>query len=259
MIIRKGPDDLAKMRRAGRVVAETLAIIREQLRPGMTTGELDAVAEREIRKRGAIPSFKGYGGGGSRPPFPGTICTSLNDEIVHGIPGGRRIEQGDVVKIDCGAIVEGFHGDSAITVPVGDPDPTVAKLIEATERALWAGIGEVRIGNRIGDVGSAVQTIAECAGFSVVREYVGHGIGRSLHEDPPVPNHGKQGKGLPLEEGLVLAIEPMVNIGSFETKLLADEWTVVTADGSLSAHFEHTVAVTPEGPEVLTALNGSGA
>lgn len=259
MIVPKGPQDLDKMRKAGRVVAETLAILREQLRAGMTTGELDEIAEREIRKRGGIPSFKGYGGGGSRQPFPGTICTSLNHEIVHGIPGSHRIEEGDVVKIDCGAIVEGFHGDSAISVAVGDPDPTVAKLIETTERALWAGIAEAKVGNRIGDIGAAVQTVAEGAGFGVVREYVGHGIGRSLHEDPPVPNHGKPGKGLPLEAGLVIAIEPMVNVGSYETRLLADEWTVVTADGSLSAHFEHTVAVTADGPEVLTALDGSAA
>ena len=251
MIVRKSPDELAKMRRAGRVVGETLKICRESVRAGMTTAELDAIAEREIRDRGGIPSFKGYRG------FPATLCTSINNEIVHGIPGGTVIKEGDLVKIDCGAIVDGFHGDSAATVCVGEPTPEQAKLIEATERALWAGIAEARAGNRIGDIGQAVQTVAEGAGFSVVREYVGHGIGRALHEDPPIPNHGQAGKGLRLDEGLVIAIEPMVNVGTYETRLLRDGWTVVTADGSLSAHFEHTIAITPGGPEVLTALDGA--
>jgi methionyl aminopeptidase len=247
MIVRKGPDELDKMRRAGRVVAETLQILREALRAGMTTHDLDVIAEREITSRGATPSFKGYRG------FPATICTSLNHEIVHGIPGATTIRDGDLVKLDCGAIVDGFHGDSAITVAVGDASPEALKLLEATERSLWAGIAEARAGNRIGDIGAAVQTVAEGAGFSVVREYVGHGVGRALHEDPPIPNYGQPRKGLPLEEGLVIAIEPMVNVGSYDTRLLADGWTVVTADGSLSAHFEHTVAVTQDGPEVLTA------
>lgn len=252
MILKKSPADLDKMRRAGRIVAETIAIVRDALRPGMSTHDLDDIAEREIRARGATPSFKGYRG------FPATLCTSLNDEIVHGIPGDRVIRAGDLVKVDCGAIVEGFHGDAAVSIPVGEPDPQVAKLIETTERSLWAGIQEARRGNRIGDIGAAVQTLAEGAGFSVVREYSGHGIGRALHEEPPVFNHGRPGKGLSLEEGLVIAIEPMVNVGGSETRVLADGWTVVTADGSLSAHFEHTVAITPDGPEVLTALEGAG-
>ncbi len=248
MIVRKRSEELDKMRRAGRVVGETLQICRERVRAGMTTAELDQIAETEIRSRGGIPSFKGYRG------FPATLCTSLNSEIVHGIPGERVIQDGDLVKIDCGAIVEGFHGDSAVTVAIGDVAPEALKLVEATEQSLWAGIAEARAGNRVGDIGAAVQTVAEGAGFNVVREYVGHGIGRALHEDPPVPNHGQPGKGFKLEPGLVIAIEPMVNVGSYETRLLRDGWTVVTADGSLSAHFEHTVAITEDGPEVLTAV-----
>jgi methionyl aminopeptidase len=252
MIMKKRGEELEKMRRAGRVVGETLQILQRAVRPGVTTAELDQIAEREIRARGAIPSFKGYRG------FPATICTSLNSEIVHGIPGTRALKEGDLVKLDCGAIVEGYHGDSAVTVPVGEVSPEALKLIETTERSLQAGIAEARTGNRIGDIGAAVQTMAEGAGFSVVREYVGHGIGRALHEDPPVPNYGSHGKGLPLEPGLVIAIEPMVNIGTYETRLLPDGWTVVTADGALSAHFEHTIAITEDGPEVLTSVNGHG-
>jgi len=252
MIMKKRADELEKMRRAGRVVGETLEILQKAVRPGVTTAELDEIAEREIRARGAIPSFKGYRG------FPATICTSLNSEIVHGIPGKRVLKEGDLMKLDCGAIVEGYHGDAAVTVAVGEVSPEALKLIEATERALQAGIAEARPGNRIHDIGAAVQTVAEGAGFSVVREYVGHGIGRALHEDPPVPNYGKPGTGLALEAGLVIAIEPMVNVGSYGTRLLPDGWTVVTADGALSAHFEHTIAITDDGPEVLTAVNGHG-
>jgi methionyl aminopeptidase len=250
VIIPKNRDEIATMRRAGVVVAETIAALRDAVRPGVSTAELDHIAEREIRSRGAIPSFLGYRG------FPATICTSVNEEIVHGIPGPRRVGAGDLVKLDVGAIVDGFHADSAVTVPVGEPDPAASKLIEATERALWAGLATARIGNRLGDVGAAVQTIAEGAGFSVVREYVGHGVGRALHEEPPVPNYGTSGKGYPLGEGLVIAIEPMVNVGGYQTRLLGDGWTVVTEDGTLSAHFEHTVAVTSEGPWVLTDLEG---
>ena len=248
MIVRKSPAEIETMRRAGRVVAETLEILRGMVKPGVTTKLLDEIAEREIRARGATPSFVGYRG------FPATLCTSLNNEIVHGIPGGATLREGDLIKIDCGAIVDGFHGDSAITLPVGEVDESKRKLVETTARALAAGIAEVRLGNKTGDIGAAVQTIAEGAGFSVVREYVGHGIGRALHEDPPIPNYGQPGRGLKLEEGMVIAIEPMVNVGSYETRLLADGWTVVTADGSLSAHFEHTVALTADGPQVLTAV-----
>jgi methionyl aminopeptidase len=244
MIVRKTGSELDKMRRAGRVVGETLAILRDAVKPGVTTKQLDEIAEREIRARGGIPSFKGYRG------FPATLCTSLNNEIVHGIPGGATLKEGDLVKLDCGAIVEGYHGDSAITLAVGEVDDAKRGLVETTERAMWAGIEQARAGNRIGDIGAAVQEVAEAGGYSVVREYVGHGIGRALHEDPPIPNYGHAGKGLKLEEGLVIAIEPMVNIGDFETRLLADGW-------SLSAHFEHTVAITANGPEVLTSVNGS--
>jgi len=248
MIMRKRAEELEKMRRAGRVVGETLQILQAAVKPGVTTLELDEIAEREIRARGAVPSFKGYRG------FPATICTSINSEIVHGIPGQRALKAGDLIKLDCGAIVEGYHGDSAVTVPVGEVSQEALKLIETTDRSLQAGIAEAKAGNRIHDIGAAVQTTAEGAGFSVVREYVGHGIGRALHEDPPVPNYGKPGTGLKLEPGLVIAIEPMVNVGTFETRLLPDGWTVVTADGALSAHFEHTIAITENGPEVLTAV-----
>lgn len=246
MIIRKSPAEIAIMRRAGRVVAETLAILRSAVRPGITTRDLDRVAEREIRSRDAIPSFLGYRG------FPATLCASLNHEIVHGIPGDPVVREGDLVKLDLGAIVEGFHADAAITVPVGEISEEARKLMETTERALYAGIEEARLGNRIGDIGAAVQTVAEGAGFEVVREYVGHGVGRALHEDPPIPNYGQPGKGLRLQEGMVIAIEPMVNVGTSDARTLADGWTVVTEDGSLSAHFEHTVAITADGPKILT-------
>ncbi|MFP5225035.1 MAG: type I methionyl aminopeptidase [Actinomycetota bacterium] len=253
MIYRKRPEEIDLMRQAGRIVAETLVLCRDSVKAGMTTAELDQIAEDHIRSRGAAPSFKGYRG------FTGTLCTSLNGEIVHGIPDEKvTILEGDVLKIDCGAIVEGFHGDSAMTVFIGEPSEQARRLSEVTRASLEAGIEQARIGNRVGDIGEAVQSIVEAAGFSVVREYVGHGIGRSLHEDPPIPNHGRSGKGIPLKEGMVIAIEPMVNIGSAETRLLEDGWTVVTADGSLSSHWEHTIAILPEGPEVLTRRPDEG-
>jgi methionyl aminopeptidase len=248
MIIRKSAEELGKMRRAGRIVASTIDRLVEALRAGMTTSDLDAVAEEFIGEEGAVPSFKGYRG------FPASICTSVNEEIVHGIPGSRRLKEGDLLSLDVGAIWEGYHGDSAVSVFVGEPPSGEAeKLVRVTEESLEAAIAQVRPGNRLSDIGSVVQQVVEGAGFSVVREYVGHGIGRSLHEDPPIPNYGPPGRGLELRPGLVVAVEPMVNIGGWETRLLADEWTVVTADGSLSAHFEHTIAVTEDGPEVLTA------
>ena len=250
MITIKNRAEIAMMRRAGEVVAAAIAATREVVRPGLTTADLDEVAAKVIEGRGAKPSFLGYRG------FPKTICTSVNDEIVHGIPGGRVLREGDLLKLDVGAVVDGFHGDSAVTIPVGEATPEASKLIETTERALWAGLAEARVGRRLGDIAAAVQTIAEGAGFSVVREYVGHGIGRSMHEEPPVPNYGTAGKGYKLTEGLVVAIEPMVNAGGYETRLLPDGWTVVTRDGSLSAHFEHTVAVTADGPWVLTDAEG---
>lgn len=255
MIIYKSPAEIERMRAAGRIVAGTIDRVLAAVRPGVSTAKLDEVAERYIRDRGAVPSFKGYGGVGARVPFPASICTSLNEEIVHGIPSPKRIvSDGDLLKLDFGAIWEGFHADSAVTVIVGDPPSAEAeKLVRVTEEALDAGISQIRPGGRLSDIGAAVQQVAEGAGFSVVREYVGHGIGRSLHEDPQVPNYGEPGRGPLMKPGLVVAVEPMVNVGDWETNVLADDWTVVTEDGSLSAHFEHTIAVTDDGHEVLTA------
>jgi methionyl aminopeptidase len=248
MIILKSPDEIAKMRRAGRIVAGTIDRVLEAVRPGLTTGGLDEVAEAYIAEQGAVPSFKGYRG------FPASICASLNNEVVHGIPGPRKLKPGDILSLDFGAIWEGYHADSAVTVFVGEPSSAEAeKLVRVTEDALEAGISEIRAGRRLSDIGHAVQQVVEGAGFSVVREYVGHGIGRSLHEDPQIPNYGPPGRGPEIKPGLVVAVEPMVNMGGWETRVLPDRWTVVTADGSLSAHFEHTIAITDDGPEVLTA------
>jgi methionyl aminopeptidase len=247
VIYRKSAEELDIMRRAGKIVADTHARVQETLRPGVTTAELDAVAEEAIRGAGAVPSFKGYRG------FPGSICASANHVIVHGIPGPQTLDEGDVISIDVGARLEGFHADSAWTFPVGDVDADAAQLLKVTEAALDAAISQCRPGARLGDVGYAVQQVAEDAGFSIVREYVGHGVGRALHEEPQIPNYGPPGRREVLAPGMTLAIEPMVNAGRPETKALADGWTVVTADGSLSAHFEHTVAITDEGSEVLTA------
>jgi methionyl aminopeptidase len=255
VIIYKSPEEVDKMRRAGRVVAGTIERVVAAVRPGVTTAQLDAIAEAYIRERGATPSFKGYGGTSSRAAFPAVICASLNDEVVHGIPSRKRVvAEGDILSLDFGAIVDGFQGDSAVTVIVGDPPSAEAeKLVRVTEEALEAGISQIRPGGRLSDIGAAVQQVAEGAGFSVVREYVGHGIGRAMHEDPQIPNYGEPGRGVPLKPGLVVAVEPMVNIGGWRTRVLADDWTVVTEDGSLSAHFEHTIAVTEDGHEVLTA------
>lgn len=245
-VYKKSARELEFMRCAGQIVAEVLTILMDAVQPGMTTRDLDKIAEREIRARGGTPSFKGYRG------FPASLCVSINNEIVHGIPGKRVIKEGDLVSLDLGAIYKGFHGDSAVTVVVGPATEDQQRLIQAAHDALEAGIAQVVAGNRLGDVGAAIQRHAESLGYGVVREYVGHGIGRSLHEEPNVPNYGRPGEGRRLEPGLVLAIEPMLNIGTHETRVLGDKWTVVTADGSLSAHFEHTVAVTNNGPEVLT-------
>ncbi|HEX2028673.1 MAG TPA: type I methionyl aminopeptidase [Nitriliruptorales bacterium] len=251
MIIRKSAGELDKMARAGAVVARTLERLMRQVEPGMTTLDLDRIAESAMRRHGATPSFKGYRG------FPASLCTSVNHEIVHGIPSSRTVlSEGDLLSIDCGAIVDGFHGDSAITVVVGGGDtvkPELRDLLVVTRRALWAGLRQVVAGRRLGDIGSAVQAHADAYGYGVVREYVGHGIGRSLHEDPAVPNYGSAGRGLKLSTGWVLAIEPMFNLGSAATRTLQDGWTVVTADGAPSVHWEHTVAVTEDGPWVLTA------
>ena len=249
MITRKSPEEIDRMRRAGRLVGHTLSRVVEAVRPGVTLLELDALAERVIRDGGGIPSFLGYHG------FPATLCLSPNDWIVHGIPNGYVLQEGDILSIDCGAIVEGWHGDAAVTVPVGQVDDAARRLIETTERAMWAGIARVRAGNRLSDIGHAVERVAAAPGYGVVREYVGHGIGTRMHEEPQVPNYGRPGRGLRLEVGLALAIEPMVNEGGPSSRVLDDGWTVVTSDGSRSAHFEHTVAITPQGPEVLTLLD----
>lgn len=249
MIVYKSPPEIDRMRRAGRIVAGTIERVVAAVAPGKTTADLDAVAEAYIRERGAVPSFLGYRG------FPATICTSLNQEVVHGIPSPKRVlEEGDILSLDFGAIWEGFHADSAVTVFVGEPPSAEAeKLVLVTEESLDAGISQIRPGGRLSDISHAVEQVVLGAGFEVVREYVGHGIGRNLHEDPQIPNYGPSGRGPELRPGLVIAVEPMVNMGGWETRVLADDWTVVTADGALSAHFEHTIAVTEDGHEVLTA------
>jgi methionyl aminopeptidase len=244
--VRRSPEEIAKMRRAGKVVAEMHAATREAAKPGATTADLDRAARQVLDKRGAQSNFLGYHG------FPAVVCTSPNSMIVHGIPGEYRLEDGDIISIDCGAIVEGYHGDAAFTMGVGQVSPLAEDLMRVTERSLWAGISEMEVGNRLHDIGRAVQTVAEKAGFSVVREYVGHGIGTAMHEDPQVPNYWPGRPGPVLKPGMVLAIEPMVNAGGPETVTLGDGWSVVTADGSLSAHFEHTIVVSDDGPEVLT-------
>jgi methionyl aminopeptidase len=244
--VRKTSDQLAKMRRAGRVVAEMHEKVREAIRPGVTTLELDRVARDVLDRRGARSNFLNYHG------FPAVICTSPNDMIVHGIPGSYRLKEGDIIGIDCGAIIEGWHGDAAFTAGVGHVTPEAQRLMDVTEASLFAAIDQMVEGNRLSDIGHAVQTVAEAAGFSVVRGYEGHAIGTAMHEKPGVPNYGEPGKGPKLKSGMVFAIEPMVNVGSHKTKVLDDGWSVVTADGSLSAHFEHTIAITDDGPEILT-------
>ena len=242
----KSASELDCMRRAGEVVRCVKKKIREEIRPGVTTIELDGLAEREIRALGAVPSFKGLYG------FPATICASLNEEVVHGIPSDRVIRDGDIVSIDVGAVVDGFHADSAFTVAAGSVGKREQALIDDTRESLQRGIAQVRPGARVGDVSAAVQRYAEAKGYGVVRQYVGHGIGRALHEEPPIPNHGPPGRGPLLRKGMAIAIEPMLNLGTWETEVLDDNWTVVTADGALSAHFEDTVAITDRGAEVLT-------
>jgi len=247
VISRKSPAQIAIMRRAGRVVAEMHEVCTRAARPGATTLEVDRVAREVLDRRGARSNFLGYHG------FPAVVCTSPNDVIVHGIPSDDVVlAEGDILSIDCGAIIEGWHADAAVTVPVGEIDDESVRLIEVTRRSLEAAMAEVVAGHRLGDIGAAVEGIAEAAGFSIVREYVGHGIGTAMHEDPQVPNYGPAGRGLALKEGHVLAIEPMVNAGRAGTEVLDDGWTVVTRDGARSAHFEHTIAVTDDGPEILT-------
>ncbi|MGZ8596046.1 MAG: type I methionyl aminopeptidase [Actinomycetota bacterium] len=254
MIIRKSSDELQKMRRSGAITAETIEAVVDAVRPGVTTEELDAIAERRIRDAGAVPSFLGYRG------FTKTICASVNDEIVHGIPSNERVlREGDLHSLDFGAIFEGFHSDSAVSLFVGGQAPSeeAARLVKVTEACLDAAIAKIQPGGRLSDIGHAIESVAEPAGFGIVREYGGHGIGRALHEDPFIQNWGPAGRGPDLRPGLVVAVEPMLTLGGEGTRQLADGWTVVTADGSLSAHFEHTVAVTEDGPEVLTGRRSS--
>ena len=247
-IILKSPREITQMRGAGWVVAAVLEEVGKKVRPGITTAELDDIAVSEVKKRGAEASFKGYRG------FPASICTSVNEEVVHGIPGSRVLQEGEIISLDFGALMNGFHGDAAVTVGVGKISTEAQKIIDATQGALQAGIAAARIGARLGDVSAAIQSYAEARGFSVVREYVGHGIGRELHEDPQVPNFGVTGEGPVLQKGMTMALEPMLNAGGWRTSVAEDKWTVVTADGRLSAHFEHTIVIDENGPGILTKL-----
>jgi methionyl aminopeptidase len=241
--------EIEKIRRSGRIVAEVLRDLREMIVPGITTRELDLYAEAQIRSRGAVPTFKGYRG------FPASLCTSINEEIVHGIPSDRKLREGDIIGIDCGATLEGYVGDAAMTVIVGDAPEQIRRLVADAEASLYRAINRARVGNRLYDISYAVQEYAEARGYGVVREYCGHGVGTRMHEDPQVPNYGKPGTGPKLRPGLVVAIEPMLNLGTYEVEVAGDGWTVLTADGQPSAHFEHTIAVTEQGPAILTTLN----
>jgi methionyl aminopeptidase len=246
VIVRKSHDEIEAMARAGRVVVETLAAIGDAIEPGVTTAELDEIAEDHIRSQGGVPTFKGYRG------YPRSICASPNSMVVHGIPGPYRLEEGDVLSIDVGVTLNGFVADSAYTFPVGEIDPEAQRLLDACQAALAAGIEQARPGNRIGDISAAVQQTTESAGFSVVRSLVGHGVGRSMHEEPQIPNWGEPGRGPKLAAGMTLAIEPMINAGTGDVYVADDQWSISTRDGGLSAHFEHTVAVTEDGPRILT-------
>jgi methionyl aminopeptidase len=242
MIILKTPEEIEVMAQASRVVAETLVLLQKEVRAGVTTDELDRLAEEAILARGAVPAFKGY------RSYPKTLCASVNEQVVHGIPSKRKLKDGDIIGLDLGAIVGGFYGDSAVTVAVGRIDAAAAELVRVTKEALLLGIEQAVVGNRLTDISHAIQRHVEAAGYSVVTEFVGHGIGRHLHEEPQVPNYGRPGQGPRLQAGMVLAIEPMVNMGRSAVKVLEDRWTAVTSDGSLSAHFEHTIAIQPKGP-----------
>ncbi|MEL7567245.1 MAG: type I methionyl aminopeptidase [Dehalobacterium sp.] len=248
MITLKSDSQVKLMREAGRIVAETHELLAKMIVPGVTTQELDHAAEEYIRRRGAVPAFKGYNG------FPASICASVNHEVVHGIPGLRKLQNGDIISIDIGAVKNGYVGDSAVSHPVGTVSADKLKLLEVTKQSLMEGIKFAIPGNRLSDISHAVQTFVEKHGFSVVRDYVGHGIGREMHEEPQIPNFGKPGHGPRLEKGMTLAVEPMVNMGTYKVRTLLDNWTVVTQDGQCSAHFEHTIAITQSGPEILTIL-----
>jgi methionyl aminopeptidase len=246
----KNPAEIALMREAGRVNALALAAVRNLIGPGVATADLNAAAEEVLRKHGAYSPFYHYG----RPPFPASICASVNEELVHGIPGNRKLKEGDIISVDCGAVIEGYIGDASFTAGVGELSPTARKLLEVTEKALYIAIQKMRVGNHIGDVSAAIQQFVEGRGFNVTREYTGHGVGRQMHEGPQVPNYGKPGTGVPLEAGMTIALEPMVLVGTYRTRVLPNRWTVVSADGSLTAHFEHSIAVTEGEPLILTVL-----
>ncbi len=248
-IVIKSPQEIATLREAGRINARALDAVRQLIRPGVTTAELDAAAEEVIRKHGAVPTFKGYPG---PYPYPASICVSINEQLVHGIPGKRKLQAGDVVSIDCGSTFEGFVGDSAFTIGVGEVSPQAQRLIEITEQALYIGIKQMRANKRVGDVSAAIQEFVENSGFNVTREYTGHGVGRQMHEGPQVPNYGIAGRGQILRQGMTIALEPMVLVGTSQTRVLPDQWTVVSADGSLTAHWEHSVAITDGEALILT-------
>ncbi|KIX15975.1 type I methionyl aminopeptidase [Dethiosulfatarculus sandiegensis] len=246
MIKLKSPDEIQAMREANRVVGKVLQMFRKEVVPGISTAKLDQMGEELCRSLGAVPGFKGYGG------FPYATCCSVNEQVVHGFPNKHSLKEGDIISLDFGAVLDGFNGDAAITLPVGEVSKKATALMKATEASLYAGIDQMKVGNRLGDISNAVQKRAESAGFSVVRQFVGHGIGRKLHEDPQVPNFGPKGRGVLLKEGMVLAVEPMINEGTWEVAVLDDGWTAVTVDGKLSAHYEHTVAITKDGPMILS-------
>jgi methionyl aminopeptidase len=254
----KTPEQIGLMRVAGRLVGETLELLRSSVRAGITTGELDAIAEDNIRSHGGIPSFQGYG----HPPFPASICASVNDQVVHGIPGSRELADGDVISIDCGAIVDGWHGDAAITVAVGEVPSEVLELMRVTEESMWRGFAAARLGGRVTDISHAVESYVRSqphptgGHWGILEDYTGHGIGTAMHQPPNVPNYGRPGRGPKLVRGLALAVEPMVTLGSKHTDVLDDDWTIITADGSMSAHFEHTFTLTPNGAWILTAIDG---
>ena len=250
----KSPAEIERMRKAGRVVAEVLALVESELKPGVSTAHLDALAEAHIRRAGATPSFKGYPGVNPRRPFPASVCVSIDHEIVHGIPGERTIREGQLVSIDAGAIVDGWHGDAARTFYIGEPPAEIKALVDTTRLAMMAGIAAAVPGGHIEDISAAVEDVAAPGGYGIVRQFVGHGIGRAMHEEPQVPNYRLGRSGRKLEPGLCLAIEPMFTLGSHDTRILDDDWTIVTRDGTLAAHFEHTIAITERGPEILTTV-----
>jgi methionyl aminopeptidase len=249
MVILKLPEEIEKARASNRIVAEVLSKLKEKVKPGVRTRDLDKLAEEIAEKRGAKPAFKGYNG------FPYALCVSVNEVVVHGMPSERVLMEGDIVGLDFGVYYQGFFGDATVTLPVGKVTQKASRLMQVTEQSLYAGIAQAKDGNRLGDISAAVQDMVEDAGYSVVRDFVGHGIGKNLHEDPQIPNFGKKGRGIDLKSGMILAIEPMVNEGKYKVQVLPDGWTVITKDGSLSAHFEHSVAITDNGPEILSKLN----